>query len=644
MRETSFIKQNKEKWKEFEQDLNQENVDPDKMSDLFIQITDDLSYSRTFYPNRSVRVYLNNIAQQIFYSIYKNRKTQLGRFSYFWTHELPDVVWESRREFRLAFWVFVLAFGIGVLSCAMDAEFPRMILGDDYVDMTIENIESGDPMAVYKQRGELGMSVGITINNLWVAFQTFALGVFFALGTLFYLVKNAIMVGAFQYFFYEQGVFLESFLTIWIHGTLEISAIVIAAAAGLTMGKGLVFPGTLTRMQAFQISARRGVKIMMGIVPIFIIAGFLEGFLTRQTETPDIIRGLFILACLSFVILYFWWLPNKRGKEGLLIPPKEGRLPADNNQLIDFTRIKSSGEVFSDVFVFYKKNILGIGGLALASALFYSGMVFSFTPDSPTDLFSFPQTGMTQGTEFVSIFEYLILKFVAYIGVIHSFFVNEAVPFLIILNTFIFSCLTFVSFTYLIKTSEKGEQQLEEERPAKTTMHHILNFAKIAAVILIMNLFLMTSDWYTVILIIPFAFPVLILWMYIMCKENIGLITGLGRTFHLLSGSVGKLLGTYLLTLTIGISFFMITDTSLIWIYIKLVSMNLVLTQGLMDQFAVISLTFISTAALYLIYPLLISGVGLLYHTLLEIKEAPTLKNRVQNIGNARVIQGMIRE
>ena len=85
---------------------------------------------------------------------------------------------ESRREFSLAFWVFMLAFGIGILSCAMDAEFQRMVLGDDYVDMTIENIESGDPMAVYKQRGELGMSVGITVNNLWVSFQTFALGVF----------------------------------------------------------------------------------------------------------------------------------------------------------------------------------------------------------------------------------------------------------------------------------------------------------------------------------------------------------------------------------------------------------------------------------------------------------------------------------
>ena len=78
MRETSFIKQNKEKWAAFEQDLKKNNVDPDKMSELFVQITDDLSYSRTFYPNRSVRVYLNNIAQQIFYSIYKIGKIELA--------------------------------------------------------------------------------------------------------------------------------------------------------------------------------------------------------------------------------------------------------------------------------------------------------------------------------------------------------------------------------------------------------------------------------------------------------------------------------------------------------------------------------------------------------------------------------------
>ena len=65
MRETHFIEQNKEKWNEFEQRFVDES-DPEKVSNLFIQITDDLSYSRTYYPNRSVKIYLNNLAQKVF--------------------------------------------------------------------------------------------------------------------------------------------------------------------------------------------------------------------------------------------------------------------------------------------------------------------------------------------------------------------------------------------------------------------------------------------------------------------------------------------------------------------------------------------------------------------------------------------------
>ena len=73
MRETAFIEQNKKKWEQFESILKQPNRNPDKLSELFIQVTDDLSYARTFYPNRSVKVYLNNLSQKIFSSIYKNQ-------------------------------------------------------------------------------------------------------------------------------------------------------------------------------------------------------------------------------------------------------------------------------------------------------------------------------------------------------------------------------------------------------------------------------------------------------------------------------------------------------------------------------------------------------------------------------------------
>jgi len=627
MRETSFIKQNKDKWKEFEKDLNQENSDPDKMSDLFIQVTDDLSYSRTFYPNRSVRVYLNNVAQQVFYSIYKNRKTHVSRFGYFWTHELPYMVWEARKEFRLAFFVFALAIGIGALSCWMNPEFLTVVLGEDYMIETMENIRKGDPMAIYKDKDRLGMTTSITINNLWVAFQTFVMGALFVLGSFYYLLINGIMLGGFQFFFFQQDLFLESFLTIWIHGTIEISAIVIAGAAGITMGKGLVFPGTLTRMQSFQISARRGVKIMMGVIPMLILAGFFEGFLTRQTETPDWIRGLFILASLAFVLLYFWWLPSKRGREGLMIPPKEGRLPADSSQLIDFSRIKSSGEILSDMFIFYKKHFLQIGGVALTGAVAFCGAAFYFSSVSAESIVDFPQ-----------------VLFGTTLSALPSFFVNDYIPGVFILNTFIFSCLTFVSYYFLVKNVEERESAEFEDLPKRSILDHVFNFLKVVLAIGLLNLTLQTQSWYTIILILPLLFPVMLLWVYVMFKERRGLISGLGRTVHLLRGAAGKLLETYFLTLAIGASFMLITDTLLIQIYIEFVSMNLSLEQETIDSFSIISLSFITLVVLYLIFPLIINGIGILYHSLLEIKDAPTLRKRVQNIGNAKVIQGMRRE
>ena len=153
MRETQFIQQNKEKWGEFENILEDEYKDPDKLNDLFVQITDDLSYSRTFYPNRSVRVYLNGLAQRIFHDVHKSPTSPWRAFKHFWTEELPQLYYEARRDMLIAFMVFVLAFGIGVLSCAMDPDFPEIILGESYIDMTESNIKSGDPMAVYKQKG-----------------------------------------------------------------------------------------------------------------------------------------------------------------------------------------------------------------------------------------------------------------------------------------------------------------------------------------------------------------------------------------------------------------------------------------------------------------------------------------------------------
>lgn len=170
-------------------------------------------------------------------------------------------------------------------------------------------------MAVYNSMSEGLMFFAITANNIKVALLAFAMGIFFSLGTGYILFSNGVMLGAFHYLFYENGLFDETILTIWIHGTLEISAIVIAGGAGLVMGNGILFPGTYPRLFSFQQAARKGLKIVIGLIPFFIIAGFLESFITRHTHWPLIVKIFIILVSLSITLFYLVILPklNKNG-------------------------------------------------------------------------------------------------------------------------------------------------------------------------------------------------------------------------------------------------------------------------------------------------------------------------------------------
>ena len=98
-------------------------------------------------------------------------------------------------------------------------------------------------------------------------------------------------------------------LTIWIHGALEISSIVIAGAAGICMGNSYLFPGTYTRLASLKQGAKNGMKMTIGLVPIFILAAFLESFVTRHTEWPNYIRLSIIVSSFLFMLFYFLVYP-----------------------------------------------------------------------------------------------------------------------------------------------------------------------------------------------------------------------------------------------------------------------------------------------------------------------------------------------
>jgi uncharacterized membrane protein SpoIIM required for sporulation len=321
MREVIFLRKNEKKWREVEDILSGNSpATPDKLADLYIEMTDDLAFSQTNYPDSKTTVYLNGITAEIYQAVYKNKKEKSNRFVNFWAQELPKEFYKSQKHLLYAFLIFAVSTLIGIVSTSYDEGFVRMILGDDYVNMTLENIEKGDPMAVYKSMDSDSMFYRITINNIKVSFAAFVLGIVFSLGTAWILFSNGVMLGAFQWFFYQKGLFLTSFLAVWIHGTLEISAIIIAGAAGFVLGNSILFPGTFSRTVSLVKGARRAVKICVGLIPIFITAGFLESYVTRLTEAPIYVKLTIIIGSFCFILYYFVLLPILLNRKAIPLP------------------------------------------------------------------------------------------------------------------------------------------------------------------------------------------------------------------------------------------------------------------------------------------------------------------------------------
>lgn len=315
MREITFLKEQSGKWQDFENLLKEKNANPKKLAGLFIEITDDLSYARTHYPASKTTQYLNGLAARVHQEIYKNKKENRGRFFSFWKTEVPLIMAKYRNQLYLSFFLFAGFTLLGFISEMYDENFARLILGDNYVDATIERIKQGNPLGIYGEGEQTDMFLRITINNIFVSFRVFVLGLVFSFGTAYQLFTNGIMLGAFQGFFYKYHLFVKSALVIWIHGTFEISAIIIAGAAGFVLGNSLLYPGTYKRIESLKIGARDSLKIIIGIVPIFMVAGFLESFVTRYTHMPLWLSLFIILGSLSLIIGYFVVYPVRVSKK-----------------------------------------------------------------------------------------------------------------------------------------------------------------------------------------------------------------------------------------------------------------------------------------------------------------------------------------
>ena len=656
MRETDFIAKNREKWERYEESLGRSDEDPELLNQLYVHTTDDLSISRTFYPNRSVRIYLNGLAQRTFLQIYRGRRGEIGKFFTFWTDELPRVVYRRRRALLISLVIFVLSVAIGVVSYRIDADFAESILGADYVAMTEANIAGDDPMAVYKAPDAFGMALRITLHNLSVAFLTFIAGAFFCVGSVVLLIRNGVMLGVFQYFFFDrgdfselalppgldwaarglswlltagggglekviaslvyigsdEGVFRESLLTIWIHGALEISSIVIAGGAGLVMGSGLLFPGTFTRAQAFGRSARDGLKIMLGTVPLFVIAGTLEGYVTRQTELPDLLRLLFILLCFAFIAWYYVIYPRRVAHSAPETPTYRRTSVATSRQLVVLPQIRTIGEQLSTTFTLVGRGLGPLLGGVLAITLVFCLLSFLFGPPA------------AERYAFV------------------SYFFGELENFYRLLTSFGRS--RQITYTLLVAASLYGLFRLAIAMVHAHTDLHRPPYSAVRELRLLLacGLLALTFSFNgSVVALLTFlTLPFLLLW----AVAGYLLDVPVRSAFRLAYTNLGSSYGLLLLLLLIYLPVTFLIDTVLGEFFFQFLDWVIYTDGGTIDARNVMLQAFCYFAFFALLFCSCIIAYAVAIGSLWEIETAEDLLRRIERVGRRESLKGLERE
>jgi uncharacterized membrane protein SpoIIM required for sporulation len=599
LKESDFIAQNKKKWVDFEKEWSARNFRPDKVSRFYIDTVDDLSYARTHYPNRLVRQYLNGITQLLSLQIYKSQKGYHNGFVQFWKTDLPLVMYSARKEFFLSFLIFAIAVAIGVFSAMNDEGFTRYILGEAYVNQTLGNMEKGDPMAIYKDEAQTAMFLSITYNNIMVSVRTYLLSLFFGFGTLSVLIYNGIMLGAFQYLFVEEGFFFESFLTVWQHGTVEISCIILAGTAGLTLAKGVLFPGTYGRLDAFRQAGRKSLIIMLGLIPLLVYSGAVEGFVTRYTEMHWLIRLSTILLSLGFVLVYFVWYPKKQALTASSKAQKNLYLHPIEMSTFSFTAIERPAAILWKTLQLIFINRSKLLWVLSSLAVFIVALTY-FTENAMTSDLNQPS----------SLFFW-------------HFFHTKTYTLLFLYN-FLFLFVTAIYGVKLVMGSAAKESHYAVRKKGQSL--RLVAFALLTALV---GSAALINAW--VALLLAFILPFLVFFVQKRAFNNSSNSKSLFDTFDLLGQGLGRVVGVFFVNAFIWLLVMLFIQSTISNMLPMAIGYVLV-SKAHFSMILFICSTFLLVFPLLLFYLMLFISTSLCYFSCAEMNTAYSIKQNVSRL------------
>jgi uncharacterized membrane protein SpoIIM required for sporulation len=320
MRESTFIFRNKTRWESVE---SGEEKSSDELADDFVELVSDLSYAKTNYPSSQLTAYLNSLSSRLYKRIFLGFKQDSNPLAIFWKKDFPLLLGHRKYVLWFATGLFLTFCVLGYICSIVEENFVIGILGNEYVNMTSQNISEGKPFGVYESESPLLMFMKILTNNLIVGLLVFASGILLGLGSVYYTFTNGIMIGAFFSLFILQGLGLDAIFVIMLHGTFELMGLILECTAGLILGLSFLFPKTLSRKRAFMTGLSESARIYIGAVPFTFMAAVIESFVTYlgrggiQGSSPALLipLGFVFIASWVVVIWYFYIYPNKVKKQ-----------------------------------------------------------------------------------------------------------------------------------------------------------------------------------------------------------------------------------------------------------------------------------------------------------------------------------------
>jgi uncharacterized membrane protein SpoIIM required for sporulation len=301
------------RWKEFDQlaqRASRRGLDSLAAEELpefaagYREIAADLARARTYRADPSVRLRLERLVAAGHNLLYRADRQSLARIGRFIGVDAPSAVVQARRAVLIAFLSFALPALAGYAAMRQRPELAQDALPAVLLDRAAEGVErkaEGKGYSEVEVSGRPFVASSIIANNVQVSFVCFAGGIFFAIGSLFSLAYNGLLIGAVSGHY--QNVGLLSYLWTFVagHGVLELFAIWCAGAAGFLLGSAIVRPGRFTRRDALVLNGRLAMRLIGLVVVLLLVAGTIEGFVSTSRATPAIKVAISVVSALLLI-------------------------------------------------------------------------------------------------------------------------------------------------------------------------------------------------------------------------------------------------------------------------------------------------------------------------------------------------------